>query len=550
MAAPTNSGSGILTGGLRLTTTAPPKSRSTHRIDDLDAGHSRPLTPARFVSIAGPHLFWDFPARHRFADLGLSGRSPPHSGTVCLPLSRSMPTSSKNRRESNKNNRSQRNNQRTDRLLNSVEQLIALHDQQPAAPADLSERLERLESQLARLLDQPESKESGPSIEAVLKQVEGALEKRFQTTEKRLAGHFAKQLKSLQPETPPEWLQEPLEKLQQQHQSLQEQLELLGLHWEEARAGVSPRAESADGETTDLTSAIEHLKQQFDQLQPTLESLAGATNQSSDESSWEEAQAKWQEQWDASKESWSETLQHSLDEQLESVREQLAELSESFAQSTANSDSSSDDAQPAAGSTGELLAKFADQVNLRTSKLLDSFRKELADSRPASQPAAPAATSTPASPNLAPSDDSQAASHWERQKEAMLAKYGIDPNYRQADAAKPATEEPVEIESEVDDATKKLESLHASIDKIAPEDHQDIEKLKDELNSKLRDAEVELSIARAKLSRERAELDEARTELKQRTQELEAKLAKVGDGTPKGGFISRLGRHLGGERPE
>ena len=142
----------------------------------------------------------------------------------------------------------------------------------------------------------------------------------------------------------------------------------------------------------------------------------------------------------------------------------------------------------------------------------------------------------------------EASSHWQKQKEAMLAKYGIDPEYRPLEELKPEPEQETIAELETA-AAEKLEDLHQTIDSISPEDKDAIEQLKRDLNSKLRDAEVELSINRARLSQERAEIEQKQSELEQRTSDLEAKLrAKNGDSADhnkKGGFMSRFTRHLG-----
>lgn len=142
------------------------------------------------------------------------------------------------------------------------------------------------------------------------------------------------------------------------------------------------------------------------------------------------------------------------------------------------------------------------------------------------------------------------SSHWQKQKEAMLAKYGIDPEYRPLDEP---TAEPIQETEKVaaleTAAAEKLEVLHQTIDSISPEDKDAIEKLKRDLNAKLRDAEVELSINRARLSQERAELEQQQSDLEHRTAHLEAKLkAKQDDSedeSKKGGLMRRFTRHLG-----
>lgn len=142
------------------------------------------------------------------------------------------------------------------------------------------------------------------------------------------------------------------------------------------------------------------------------------------------------------------------------------------------------------------------------------------------------------------------SSHWQKQKEAMLAKYGIDPEYRPLDEPSAQAEKEKETVPELESAAaQKLGVLHQTINSISPEDKDAIEQLKRDLNSKLRDAEVELSINRARLSQERAELEQKQSELEHRTADLEAKLrakaCDTDDQNKKGGFMNRFTRHLG-----
>lgn len=154
-------------------------------------------------------------------------------------------------------------------------------------------------------------------------------------------------------------------------------------------------------------------------------------------------------------------------------------------------------------------------------------------------------------PEIAPTEDDDSASHWHKQKRAMLEKYGIDPNYRPLEEEKKKSDKPESTSASAAEkgvsAVKELEGMHESINRISPEDSDAIEKLKKDLNSKLRDAEVELSINRAKVSQERAELEKQQSELEQRAARLESKLAASQDceGEKQGGIMSRFTRHLG-----
>lgn len=136
-------------------------------------------------------------------------------------------------------------------------------------------------------------------------------------------------------------------------------------------------------------------------------------------------------------------------------------------------------------------------------------------------------------------DDS--ASHWNRQKEAMLSKYGIDPAHRPS-MEMPAVEETIVSTMEVGVAKPEIA---VSIENLNPEDAEAIEHLKDQLNEKLRDAEVELSIKRAKLSQFNAELDEKRVELERRESALLSKQQlNTPDKKASPGLLERLKRHL------
>ena len=86
----------------------------------------------------------------------------------------------------------------------------------------------------------------------------------------------------------------------------------------------------------------------------------------------------------------------------------------------------------------------------------------------------------------------------------MLEKYGIDPEHRPAmelPGSNSDSTQPIDLDNE---ASENLEEMHSSIESVSSEDASAIEKLKEELTSKLREAEVEISINRAKLSQQKA----------------------------------------------
>jgi DNA repair exonuclease SbcCD ATPase subunit len=149
----------------------------------------------------------------------------------------------------------------------------------------------------------------------------------------------------------------------------------------------------------------------------------------------------------------------------------------------------------------------------------------------------------PMMPPVAPSDK-ETASHWHRQKAAMLSKYGIDPDYRPLKDVPDNSAKAVEPDVQLEEATEQLESLHNSIENISAADAEAIENLKEELTSKLRDAEIEFSINRAKLSQLKAELDGKQVELDRRAAALAEKYGDSKSTETKSGFLDRLTRHL------
>jgi len=80
------------------------------------------------------------------------------------------------------------------------------------------------------------------------------------------------------------------------------------------------------------------------------------------------------------------------------------------------------------------------------------------------------------------------------------------------------------------------------------EDPEEIKKIKEELQAKLRDAEVELSIERAKFSQLSAELESKRVELDRRDSELTEKFTQrknnSNSGQEQDGLLDRLKKHL------
>ena len=121
-------------------------------------------------------------------------------------------------------------------------------------------------------------------------------------------------------------------------------------------------------------------------------------------------------------------------------------------------------------------------------------------------------------------DSSEIGKHWHEQKKAMLSKYGIDPDYRPAIDSPTKETDSTSVPILRDDNQEKLEDFQDSIENMSEADAESINNLKEELTSKLRDAEIELSINRAKLSQFKAQLEEKQVELDRRSAALESKL--------------------------
>ena len=75
-----------------------------------------------------------------------------------------------------------------------------------------------------------------------------------------------------------------------------------------------------------------------------------------------------------------------------------------------------------------------------------------------------------------------------------------------------------EGDSTKDDSAKADTNTSQALD---PADAEAIQDLKDQLTSKLREAEIELSINRAKLSQQKAKLDQMQTDIERREKALE-----------------------------
>ncbi len=149
-------------------------------------------------------------------------------------------------------------------------------------------------------------------------------------------------------------------------------------------------------------------------------------------------------------------------------------------------------------------------------------------------------------------DESETEPNWSSQKQAMLSKYGIDPEHR-PDMDLPTAPDPVlettMADEELSAATKLSPESSGSEEESVSTDPKEIKRVKDELNSKLRAAEVELSIERAKLSQLEAELESKQHELDRRDRELTQKYRSqqnnsASPGEPEDSLLDRLKKHL------
>ncbi len=145
-------------------------------------------------------------------------------------------------------------------------------------------------------------------------------------------------------------------------------------------------------------------------------------------------------------------------------------------------------------------------------------------------------------------DSSEIGKHWHEQKKAMLSKYGIDPDYRPAIDSPTKETDSTSVPVLRDDNQEKLEDFQDSIENMSEADAESINNLKEELTSKLRDAEIELSINRAKLSQFKAQLEEKQVELDRRSAALESKLSNKKSDV-KISFISRI-KNLFKQQPD
>ena len=122
-------------------------------------------------------------------------------------------------------------------------------------------------------------------------------------------------------------------------------------------------------------------------------------------------------------------------------------------------------------------------------------------------------------------DDS--VSDWQKQKQAMMAMYGGESEPTEPEVTTPAEMNASQPQA---DALDSGDSGTAASEPPVSTEEKTVDALKAELNSKIREAEVEMSINRARLMQERVEFERAQANLERRAARLEAKLtANSGD---------------------
>lgn len=472
-----------------------------------------------------------------------------------------------------------RKQDKTARILESIETLLALQEEQsqsrqgnqdqlieqlesvetrlaelspaasaPSAHSDLAlERIEALEAELTQRLDQMSQaiKHSEPAltpkhlnslqakiVKQVEKQVTDKLLKRFADFEHQLSG----QIESLQNFIAP--AEAPTLGNSESESALLEQLELISLQLEQWEDQSNPGTNQDPVDYQRLEELIQSLTGNEGDSSNSLQSLQEIHDRLEQLESYLVSQE--------SKEGFSHPSFEKFDEQLNHLKDEIQNLRQS-PQDIGELTSLLE------GISSVSRSDIAEEVQAVSTQVTEDLKKHFAHLvDKANTSSSDLNVSDAARPEIAPSEDEDTASHWHKQKRAMLAKYGIDPEYRPLeDNAVPSVSKALQenvVESETASSTQ-LEELHETIENISPADSEAIEKLKKELNKKLRDAEVELSINRAKLSQQKAELEQRQAELEQKNADLEARLKSAqengGNSGKKEGIMSRFARHLG-----
>ena len=123
--------------------------------------------------------------------------------------------------------------------------------------------------------------------------------------------------------------------------------------------------------------------------------------------------------------------------------------------------------------------------------------------------------------------ENDSVTDWQKQKQAMMAMYGGESEPTEPEVTTPAEMNASQPQA---DALDSGDSGTAASEPPVSTEETTVDALKAELNSKIREAEVEMSINRARLMQERVEFERAQANLERRAARLEAKLtANSGD---------------------
>lgn len=147
---------------------------------------------------------------------------------------------------------------------------------------------------------------------------------------------------------------------------------------------------------------------------------------------------------------------------------------------------------------------------------------------------------------------------WEARKREIFAAHGADP----AEASPSHDDSPAGLAAQQSVVAKTNGQTEDSIRadagaespnqtatsepplNIPPDDREEIERLKNELREKLRQAEMELSISRAKISRENALLEERHAELERLASRIKQQSAAPSGEPQRLSMLDRLNRHM------
>ena len=169
------------------------------------------------------------------------------------------------------------------------------------------------------------------------------------------------------------------------------------------------------------------------------------------------------------------------------------------------------------------------------SEMLGQVKSKLADS---------SAGQTDSDQDDKDNQETSSETDWSGQKQAMLSKYGIDPEHRPS-MTLPTEPDPV-LEATIADGQLNT-SVDLETEKETSTDPEEIQRLTKEMNLKLRNAEVELSIERAKLSQLEAELESKQVELERRDLALSQKYGdrdSHNQQEEQSNLLDRLKKHL------